>query len=136
MQEEHAKKCGGQHLHHGPLLPYHHAVYDPMHGFHSEINALFDESINQYLAIRPNDSKSIKQLKEQTQAELNARWKKAHLPKFIQWGEDGKGSKFSQMNGPTIRRVFAAPRLVTYTFDLMAKVWDLTPNSTCQHALS
>lgn len=26
-----------------PLVPFHHVVFDPMHGLHNELNVIFDE---------------------------------------------------------------------------------------------
>lgn len=47
--KKHADTHNAQELHHGPLIPFHFAIFDPMHGYHSEVNAFFEEAIHQFL---------------------------------------------------------------------------------------
>lgn len=74
--KKHAKKCCAQQLRRPPILPFHHVVFDPMHGIHNEINVLLDEAVHQHLMV---DDPSVKATIEEAQKKINKEWADAHL---------------------------------------------------------
>ena len=120
--KKHAKKCAGQQLRRPPLLPFHHVVFDPMHGIHNEINVLLDEAIHQHLMV---EDPSVKATIEEAQDKINKEWKAAHLPKFIQFGQDKKGAHGHALNGPTFKAVMGRPSLLINSIKHMGPVYKL-----------
>lgn len=109
---------------HEPLLPFHHVVFDPMHGIHNEANVLLDEAIHQQLIVESPDKEVQAQLAS-TQAAVNKLWSGAALPKFIQFGKDDKGSHSHALNGPAFKAVWDNAPLLIETFKLMEPVWEM-----------
>eukprot|EP00966_Prymnesium_polylepis_P327468 7383339-Prymnesium_polylepis.1 len=121
---KHAKRHHGQQLRRPPLLPVHHFVFDPMHGMHNEANVILDESVHKHLMVESKEPE-VKKTIEEAQAKINARWKAANLPKFIQFGRDGQGAHGHAMNGPTVEYVMDHPALVIDTIKDMEPVYQL-----------
>ena len=121
---KHAKRHHGQQLRLPPLLPVHHFVFDPMHGMHNEANVILDESVHKHLMVESKEPE-VKKTIEEAQAKINARWKAANLPKFIQFGRDGQGAHGHAMNGPTVEYVMDHPELVIDTIKDMEPVYQL-----------
>ena len=94
----------GTMLRRGPGIPFHHVVFDPMHGCHNEVNVLLDESVHKHLMVDSPDAE-VKRAIEEAQAEINRMWRDANLPKFIQFGKDGQGAHSHALDGPVSRPV-------------------------------
>lgn len=62
---------------------------------------------------------------EKTKERVNALWKEKQLPKFIQFGRDGKGENSHALNGPTVKAVLRDPTLIIDTIEAMAPVYAL-----------
>ena len=122
--EKHAKRHHGQGFDRPPLLPVHYVVFDPMHGVHMEGNVLFDEAIHQHLALESPDAE-VQQVLDAAKRKVNDLWASAHLPKFIQFGKDGKGAHTHAMNGPTFKAVMRNAPLLKATFQAMQPVYAL-----------
>ena len=115
----------GTMLRRGPGIPFHHVVFDPMHGCHNEVNVLLDESVHKHLMVDSPDAE-VKRAIEEAQAEINRMWKDANLPKFIQFGKDGQGAHSHALDGPSFKAAFRHPTLITQTIQVMqAKVYQL-----------
>ena len=124
--KEHAGLHLGQCLGRPPLIPFRHALFDPMHACHNEINALLDESVHKHLALGA-DSKheQVKSTCATAQVEVNQLWRDANLPKFIQFGKvDGKELEHT-LNGPAFNKAFGTPGLLQNTMNAMDAVWRL-----------
>ena len=111
-------------LRRAPLIPVHHFVFDPMHGMHNEANVLLDESVHKHLMVESEDPQ-VKASLAKAQASINADWKAANLPKFIQFGRDAQGAHSHAMNGPACEAVMDNPGLLIRTIDHMKPVYDL-----------
>ena len=72
--KKHGHTHHAQQLRRAPLLPFHHVVFDPMHGVHNEANVLLDEAVHQHLMVEPPDDECKKVISE-TQAKVNSLWK-------------------------------------------------------------
>jgi hypothetical protein len=111
-------------LRRAPLLAFHYVVYDPMHGIHNEVNVLLDESVHKHLMVDSGDA-GVKSVIEVAQSKINAEWKAANLPKFIQFGQDKKGAHSHALNGPAIEALWAKPALLISTIRHMQPVYAL-----------
>ncbi|KAL1525355.1 hypothetical protein AB1Y20_020217 [Prymnesium parvum] len=107
-----------------PLLPFHMVQWDPMHGLHNEFNALISEAVHEHLKIESPD-KEVETVIENTKERINALWKAKNLPKYIQFGRDGKGEHSHALNGPTVKAVLRDPTLIIDTIETMAPVYAL-----------
>lgn len=116
----------GQQLRRSPLIPAHYTVFDVMHGVHCEVNVLLDESVHKHLAVaQTTTDKQVKATCETAQAAINAEWKAAGLPKFIQFGHDETGAHSHALNGPTAEAVMDRPSLIISTIKHMQPVYEL-----------
>ena len=130
-EKKHADKHEAQNLCRAPLVPFHHVVFDPMHGIHCEVNALLDEAVHKPLCVG-YDSKipEVKATCEKAASVINKLWHEANLPKYIQWGKS-KGDKGKEqenghaMNGPTFKKAWANGPLLVATLKAMEPVWAL-----------
>ena len=122
--KNHAKEHDGQQLRRGPLLPFHHVVFDPMHGMHNEANAILDEIVHRHLCVDSSDAE-VKQIIETAQKAINTLWKEAHLPKFIQFGKDKQGEHSHALNGPAFKAVWRHKTLLMQTIKHMEPVYEL-----------
>ncbi|KAL1508286.1 hypothetical protein AB1Y20_004400 [Prymnesium parvum] len=107
-----------------PLIPFHMVQWDPMHGLHNEFNALINEPVHEHLKIESPD-KEVEAIVESVKNRVNVMWKEKQLPKFIQFGRDGKGENSHALNGPTVKAVLRDPNLIIDTIEAMAPVYAL-----------
>lgn len=122
---KHAKVHIGQQLRRAPLVPFHHVVFDPMHGVHNEANVLLDESIHRHLMVQSCEPE-VKAVINQAQEEVNALWKTASLPgNFIQFGRDSQGAHSHALNGPAFKAVWRRPELIIQSIKIMEPVYSL-----------
>ena len=124
--KEHAKDHLGQCYGRPPLVPFHHALFDPMHACHNEVNALLDESVHKHLALGADSTnKEVQRVCAHAQATVNQLWRDANLPKHIQFGKvDGKELEHA-LNGPAFNKAFGTPGLLQNTMNAMDPVWRL-----------
>ena len=122
----HAKNHLAQQLRREPLLPFHHVVFDPMHGMHNEANALLDEAVHQhFMSCSKSPDPAVVEKGERVQAKVNQMWKDAHLPKFIQFGKDAQGEHSHALNGPAFKAVWRHPTLLMDTIKAMEPIYEL-----------
>ena len=114
-----------------PLIPFHFDVFDPMHGIHCEVNALLDEAVHKPLELGYESKEpGVKETCARVQNKVNDLWKKANLPKLIQFGKGkdskGKDSAHSHaLNGPTFKKAWGKQDLLLGTFEAMREVYAL-----------
>ena len=65
-----------------------------------------DEAIHKPLMVITNEPVA-KAIIETAQAEVNALWKDAQLPKLVQFGKDNKGAHSHTLNGPAFNNAFS-----------------------------
>jgi hypothetical protein len=121
---KHGRGHAGQQLRRSPLLPFHHVVFDPMHAVHNEANVLLDEAVHKHLMVESSDPQ-VKKVIDAAQSKINALWKAAQLPKFIQFGRDKQGAHSHALNGPAFKAIWRQPDLLIKTIDLMRPVYAL-----------
>lgn len=132
---KHARLHVGQMLRRAPLLPVHHFVFDIMHGVHNEANVLLDEAVHKHLMV-DSPSPEVKKIIADAQEQINALWKAASLPKFIQFGRDQQGAHSHALNGPCFKAVWRKPDLLIKTIHVMKPVYDLLEAEKLTPALS
>ena len=89
-----------------------------MHAVHNEFNVLIDEAIHQHFIIESPDE-AVMEVLAKAQAHVNQLWHDAHLPKFIQFGKDGKGEHSHAANGPTVKKVLRHKTLLIETIEYL-----------------
>ena len=127
--KEHADKHEAQVYGWAPLVPFHHVVFDPMHGIHSEVNALMEEAVHKPLVFG-FESKSPQVVAVCTKAmdEVNKLWADAKLQRLVQFGrkDGGKGDQHSHaLNGPSFKKAWGKPHLLLETIKAMLPVYEL-----------
>ncbi len=70
-----------------------------------------DEAIHKPLMMITNNLVA-KAIIETVQAEVNARWKEARLPKLIQFEKDEKGAHSHTLNGAALKKAFSLKLLM------------------------
>ena len=133
--KSHARKHKAQQFRRAPLLPFHHVVFDPMHGVHNEANVLLDEATHQHLMVQSSDPE-VKAIIETQQAKINAKWKEQQLPKFIQFCRDKQGAHSHALNGPTFKAVWSRPELIIDSIRPTEPVYALLESKSLTPALS
>jgi len=82
------------------------------------------QAVHEHLKIESPD-KEVEAIVESVKNRVNVMWKEKQLPKFIQFGRDGKGENSHALNGPTVKAVLRDPNLIIDTIEAMAPVYAL-----------